>query len=97
MADLNINFNDPESSSQRSVHVIGTVAGDNTQRFVRIKLTVTESGRNDVYYRTIRLAPVSQQTVHHATYNIAIVPKVSNTCVPKEAYAFALTSTDTTI
>ena len=92
MADFDIDFLAPKSSSQRTVHVVGTVDGDNTQRYVRIKLTVTEGTRNDVYYRTIPITPVTATYQHHATYNIAIVPKIKDTSEPITSYAFSFTA-----
>ena len=93
MADFSLDFDTPASSSQRTVHVLGTINSDNTQRYVRIKLTVTEGTRNDVYYRTISVAPNTGATyIYHATYNIAIVPKILNTSVPSATYAFSLTA-----
>ena len=92
MADFNIDFDTPRSSSQRSVHVVGTIAGDSTQRYARIKLTVTEGARNDVYYRTISIAPVATAYAYHATYNVAIVPKILDTSAPATSYGFSLTA-----
>jgi len=91
MADIDFNY--PKSSSQRAIHVIGTVGGDNTQRYVRIRLTVTEGGtRNDVYYRTVSIAPTNTLYGYHATYNIAISPKVADSYTPIQTYAFSFTA-----
>ncbi|WP_297422302.1 hypothetical protein [Clostridium sp.] len=89
MADFTVDFDTPKPSSVRSVQVLGTVPGNNTQGYVRIKVTVTNPSRSDIYYQTISIAPTSTQYVFHGTYNVAIVPKfTSGTVTPSYAFSF---------
>lgn len=91
MADFTVDFDTPETSSVRSIQVLGTVPGNKTQGYVRIKVTVTNSTRNDIYYRTIPIAPTSTQYIFHGTYNVAIVPKYTSGSV-NPSYAFSFTA-----
>lgn len=92
MADFTINFDTPKSSSITTVRVIGTVPGDKTQGYVRIKVTASNTVRHDIYYKTIPITPTSSTYQFTGTYDVAIVPKLAGTLIPSAGYAFSFTA-----
>lgn len=96
MADFNVDFDTPKTSSRTDVQISNfTVPGDNTQGYVRIKLTVTNtaaSPRGDIYYRTISIPPTGTAYSFHGTYNIAVVPKALLTDSITPTYAISFTA-----
>lgn len=92
MADFTLDFDTPKSSSMRSIRVLGTVPDDYTQGYARIKVTVTNSTRNNVYYRTIPIDPTGTEYAFHGTYNVAISPKTTDGDTVSATYAFSFTA-----
>lgn len=92
MADFSVNFDTPKTSSQKTVQVLFTVPGDSTQGYIRMRVTVTNSSRNTVYYRTISVAPTATAYQLHGTYNVAISPKSISTDTVTATYSFTYTA-----
>jgi len=92
MADFSLDFDTPQSSSQRSVRITGTVPGDHTQGYARISVTVTNATRTNHYYKTFAIDPTGTEYPFHGTYNLAIVPKILAGDTTTATYAFSFTA-----
>lgn len=89
--DYNINFDSPSTSSTKAVHVTGQVPQNNPQGYVRITVNITNSIRNDFYYRTISIEP-NKGGPFNGTYNVAISPRILSSDSATISYSFSFTA-----
>lgn len=93
MADINIDFDSPQSSSTKSVNVIGTVPANSPPGYVRITVNITSpGGRDQYYYRTIPISASITGGSFHNTYNVAISPRILSTHTATSNYSFSFTN-----
>lgn len=92
MADINIDFDSPQSSSTKSVNVVGTVPKNSPQGYVRITVNVTSPTRDQYYYRSISISPSVSGGSFHNTYNVAISPRILSTHTATSNYSFSFTN-----
>lgn len=93
MADFSVNFDTPKTSSLRTIQVTNfTVPNNNTQGYIRMKVTVTNATRNNIYYRTVSIPATSTTYSLHGTYNVAVSPKALATDTVTASYAISFTA-----